>query len=367
MARNCPACGRANDDDASFCQGCGAALAGAPVQAAAAGVPRDAWAPARTAAADAAGRRRRRRRSPTPSAAAAPSRAGRQAGAQVARDAHRRRGDRARVRCSSSSSFPRGDGKEPATRGGPTPAAGAAVGVSPSAVASASTSPAPSGPRRTGSRRSRATARSSPSRASAASRSGRSPTRRTASGWPASPARTSAASCGSSTVPSGDARQATADTPGIVAVDSIAWLSEGQLLVAGYTEAPKATGQNAELLVYDVARTEVLAAASTPAGLALRGVSVSASRDGARVAFVTYTDRKTDKYGMATAQERLELLDRASGAVTRARRRTKRSSTSTRAPSTSLSSRRTARRSSTGAPAATSAPATRSSPPTAPR
>ena len=47
----------------------------------------------------------------------------------------------------------------------------------------------------------------------------------------------------------------------------------------------------------------------------LRGVSVSASHKGARIAFVTYTDLKTDKYGMATAEERLELLDSATGAV----------------------------------------------------
>ena len=33
MARTCPACGRANDDDASFCQGCGAAVADAVQQA----------------------------------------------------------------------------------------------------------------------------------------------------------------------------------------------------------------------------------------------------------------------------------------------------------------------------------------------
>ena len=33
MARSCPACGRANDDDASFCQGCGATLAGPDGQA----------------------------------------------------------------------------------------------------------------------------------------------------------------------------------------------------------------------------------------------------------------------------------------------------------------------------------------------
>ena len=116
-------------------------------------------------------------------------------------------------------------------------------------------------------------------------------------------------------VTSGDARQATAETPAIVAVDSVAWLADGRLLVAGYAETPKATGQNAELLVYDVGGRS-FAPLVDASGVSLRGVSVSASRDGDRVAFVTYTDRKTDKYGMASAKERLELLERASGEVT---------------------------------------------------
>jgi Tol biopolymer transport system component len=113
----------------------------------------------------------------------------------------------------------------------------------------------------------------------------------------------------------GDARQVTADTPGIVAVDSIAWLSDGQLLVAGCAETPRATGQNAELLIYGVAGKSFAPLADS-GGVSLRGVSVSASRDGVRVAFVTYSGHKTDKYGTVTARERLELLDRASGAVT---------------------------------------------------
>ena len=114
---------------------------------------------------------------------------------------------------------------------------------------------------------------------------------------------------------SGAARQATADTPNVVAVDSVAWLSATELLVAGYTEPPKATGQNADFLVYDTA-TQDFAPLLDAGGVSLRGVAVSASSDGARVAFVTYTDVKTDQYGMVTAKERLELLDRASGAVT---------------------------------------------------
>jgi Tol biopolymer transport system component len=114
---------------------------------------------------------------------------------------------------------------------------------------------------------------------------------------------------------SGAARQPTASTADIVAVDSIAWLSPQELLMAGYTEKPKATGMNADFLVYSTAN-EDFTPLSDNGGIAIRGVSVSASREGAKVAFVTYTDHKTDRYGMATATERLEVLDRASGVVT---------------------------------------------------
>ncbi len=113
---------------------------------------------------------------------------------------------------------------------------------------------------------------------------------------------------------SGDARQATVHAPEIIAVDSIAWLSDQRLLVAGFTEPPKATGQNADLLVYDT-DSQGFSPLTGTGGVPLRGVSVSASDKGARIAFVAYTDLKTDKYGMATAEERLELLDSATGAV----------------------------------------------------
>lgn len=112
----------------------------------------------------------------------------------------------------------------------------------------------------------------------------------------------------------GAARQATVHAPEIIAVDSIAWLSDQRLLVAGFTEPPKATGQNADLLVYDTG-SEGFSPLTGTGGVPLRGVSVSASHEGAKIAFVTYTDAKTDKYGMATAEERLELLDNATGAV----------------------------------------------------
>jgi Tol biopolymer transport system component len=116
-------------------------------------------------------------------------------------------------------------------------------------------------------------------------------------------------------VATGDARQATASTPNVVAVDSIAWLSPTELLMAGYTETPKATGQNADFLVYDL-ESEGFSPLSDAGGVSLRGIAVSASRAGDKVAFVTYNDATTDEYGMARATERLQLLDRASGQVT---------------------------------------------------
>jgi Tol biopolymer transport system component len=113
----------------------------------------------------------------------------------------------------------------------------------------------------------------------------------------------------------GEARQATVKTPNVLAVDSMAWLSAGELLVAAYTVPPKSTGENADFLVYDP-NADGFTALLDSGGVALRGVSVSASRDGATVAFVTYTDVKTDQYGMVTASERLQVLDRGSGTVT---------------------------------------------------
>jgi Tol biopolymer transport system component len=111
----------------------------------------------------------------------------------------------------------------------------------------------------------------------------------------------------------GDARQATAHTPGVVAVDSVAWLSETQLLLAGYTETPTAPGQNARFLVFDTRSEDV--APLTGEGVELQGVSVSASDDGGTVAFVTYTDATTNSDGAVTAMERLQVLDRPSGDV----------------------------------------------------
>jgi Tol biopolymer transport system component len=103
--------------------------------------------------------------------------------------------------------------------------------------------------------------------------------------------------------------------PALVAIDSVAWLSSQALLIAGFTVPAKNQGEDAELLVYDL-----VAGSAEPlkddVGVALRGVSVSASADGGRVVYVTYTDQKTDQYGLWTATERLNVLDRETGAVT---------------------------------------------------
>ena len=115
----------------------------------------------------------------------------------------------------------------------------------------------------------------------------------------------------------GEIEEVKFSTPAIVSVDSVAWLNPHQLLVAGFTTVPKNQGEVAELVQYDPAMhdpdTQPLEDAD---GVALRGVSVSASRDGNKIAFVTYTDQKVDQYGMATATEKLELVDWQSGEVT---------------------------------------------------
>ena len=109
-------------------------------------------------------------------------------------------------------------------------------------------------------------------------------------------------------------------TPAVVSVDSVAWLNPRQLLVAGFTTAPNYQGDVAELLVIDPAMHEVAAEPlKDGGGLALRGVSVSASRDGDKIAFVTYTDQQVDQYGMATATEKLDAARLAEWGGDRAR------------------------------------------------
>ncbi|MCX6373267.1 MAG: zinc ribbon domain-containing protein [Actinobacteria bacterium] len=104
-------------------------------------------------------------------------------------------------------------------------------------------------------------------------------------------------------------------SPAVVAIDSIAWLGPQSLLVAGFTVTPNFQGEDAELLVYDPVSGSA-EPVKDDAGVALRGVSVSASADGGKVVYVTYTDQKSDQYGFWSATERLNVLDRASGSVT---------------------------------------------------
>jgi hypothetical protein len=109
--------------------------------------------------------------------------------------------------------------------------------------------------------------------------------------------------------------EVTIASPAVVAVDSVAWLSSTELLVAGFTAKPAFQGDDAEFVIYDVAAGAVSGRLEDGSGAPLRGVSVSSSADGARVAYVTYTDQKKNQYGMPTATERLELLDRSDGSV----------------------------------------------------
>ena len=296
MGGICATCGRANDVDASICQGCGAALVGVTGQDAAP-EPAEPPGPPTTPG--------------TVPSAGGPPRRGKPAPWWLVTLV-----SVAVIALASVLVFvlvPRGDGKADGQKP-PAPSAGATVGASPSAsldhyLAGAVGPKADQLAAIAGDGTVRPITRFSGEqiRQIAYSPDGKwlaciAGTHRRSELWLFSAA-------------TGDARQATAVRPDIVAVDSIAWLSEGRLLVAGHMETPKATGQNAELLVYDIA-ARGFSPLLDAAGLSLRGVCVSASRKGARVAFVTYTDHKTDKYGMATAQERLELLDRATGAVT---------------------------------------------------
>ena len=104
-------------------------------------------------------------------------------------------------------------------------------------------------------------------------------------------------------------------TPAVVGVDSAAWLGPDDLLVSAFTTTPKNQGEDGDLLVYHPSDGSVQPLTDS-SGARLRGVEVSAARDGSRVAFVTYTDQKVDQYGSATALEHLDILDRFSGDVT---------------------------------------------------
>jgi Tol biopolymer transport system component len=326
MARTCPACGRANDDDASFCQSCGASIAGAPEESLHAPfappappaqtpvAPPDTTVPAPPPAFGAPETMTTQPGPPPPPGAGPP------AGAPP------RPGGRtpgwviilivalvlAVAAVAALLVLPRevtpGNGEN-----SPAPSSGATVAASPSPALGQYLAGA------VGPRADRLAAITEDGTVKPITRfSGQqiwqiaySPDGK----WLACVAGTFKRSeVWLFDATSGDARQATAATPSVVAVDSIAWLSPTEVLVAGHTETPKATGQNADFLVYDTA-TQEFAPLLDGGGVPLRGVAVSASRDGARVAFVTYTDVKTDQYGMVRAKERLEVLDRASGAV----------------------------------------------------
>ena len=104
-------------------------------------------------------------------------------------------------------------------------------------------------------------------------------------------------------------------TPAVVGVDSAAWLGPDDLLVSAFTTTPKNQGEDGDLLVYHPSDGSVQPLTDS-SGAQLLGVEVSAARDGSRVAFVTYTGQKVDQYGNATALEHLDILDRFSGDVT---------------------------------------------------
>jgi len=303
VARTCPACGRANEDDASFCQGCGSAL-DAPVSE-----------PAGVAASRSAGVAAAPPTPPPDEGGGTPPRRGTRAPkwlvALIVVVAIALLGSLAYV------FIPRGggtaSGQASADQGPSTPTAGATVGVSPSPGLDQYLAGAV-GPKADGlaaimddgtvkpitrfNGRQISQIAYSPDGKWLACIAG---TYRRSELWLFDAA-------------TGAALQATVHAPEIIAVDSIAWLSDQRLLVAGFTEPPKATGQNADLLVYD-AGSQGFSPLTGTGGVPLRGVSVSASHEGAKIAFVTYTDAKTDKYGMATANERLELLDSATGAL----------------------------------------------------
>ncbi len=310
MAQTCAACGRANDEDASFCQRCGAQLA-APVTPPAPMTPppvTPASAPPAPQPGPPPGAPPGPPPGSPPTAAGGPPREGKPAPRWLV--AIVAVAVLALVAVMAFAFFPRGDGDgdEP-----PRPTTGATVAASPSPALDQYLAGA------TGPKADRLAAIMSDGAVKPITRfSGQQI-------WQIaySPDGTWLA-CVAGTwrrselwlfdAATGDARQATANTPNIVAVDSIAWLSSRDLLMAGYTETPKATGQNADFLVYDTVSGEFTPLTGN-GGVALRGVSVSASREGAEVAFVTYTDHKTNSYGMATAIERLQVLDRASGQV----------------------------------------------------
>ena len=278
MARTLPACGRANDDDARFCQqlrraarartaaghAAGARSAGPP-PVAARGRPADARRPPGPPPAP-AGRPPPRRRTPP----AVPPRKGKPAPrwlvalvvvavvALVARHGVRR-SSRAAAAATTSSSRRR---RPPARPSATSPSPGARP------VPRRRRRP----PRPTGWRRSRATAPSSRSRAFAGQQIWQiaySPDGK----WLACIAGTYKRSelwlfdTDDRRRPAGDGRHARRSSPSTASRGSRPASSSWP----GYTETPKATGQNADLLVYDPS-TGTFAPLADAGGVALRGV-----------------------------------------------------------------------------------------------
>ena len=114
---------------------------------------------------------------------------------------------------------------------------------------------------------------------------------------------------------SGGVRQIRVVAPTLVAIDSVAWLSADALLIAGFTTATTIGGENGELIVFDPS-TDTAKPLTDGDGMPLSGIEVSASADGSRVSYVSFTDRTTDQYDAVTATEQLMLLDRGDGSTT---------------------------------------------------
>ena len=342
MARSCPACGRANDDDASFCQGCGATLAGPdarPVSAPRADVTRlrpasrlrrlrrsggrRSRAAFRSRGAGDARRARATRTARVASAGRGPARrrtaAPRQAGAQVARDAHRRGGDRAR-RVLIFVLFPRGGGNDDGPIG-----ADADHRRHRRRLSAAPSRPVPRRRRRSQGR---------PARGDHGDGTVEPITRFSGEQiwqiayspdgkWLACIAGTYKRSevwlfdGGERRRTAGDGRRRPASSPSTASRGSRTDRAPGGRATRSRPRPPARTPTSSSTT--SARRTS--RRWSTRGGLALRGVAVSASQR-RRTGSPSSPTRtvKTDKYGMVTAKERLELLERASGVVTAARR-----------------------------------------------
>jgi Tol biopolymer transport system component len=110
-------------------------------------------------------------------------------------------------------------------------------------------------------------------------------------------------------------RQIQIPAPALIAIDSVAWLSADELLIAGFTTSTTTGGENGELVVFKPA-SDSAEPLRNGEGTPLRGIEVSASADGTRVSYVSFVDRTSDQNGAVTATEQLMLLDRDGGSLT---------------------------------------------------